>query len=131
MTRKKVELLAPAGSFDSLRGAVNAGADAVYMGGTLFSARAYAENPDNDGLKKSVEYCHFYGRKLYLAVNTLLKQDEIDNLLYDYMAASYEAGIDGVIVQDLGVMRFINANFPDIPIHISTQASVMTAGGAE
>ena len=131
LTRKKVELLAPAGSFDSLRGAVNAGADAVYMGGTLFSARAYAENPDNDGLKKSVEYCHFYGRKLYLAVNTLLKQDEIDNLLYDYLAASYEAGIDGVIVQDLGVMRFINAHFPDIPIHISTQASVMTAGGAE
>ncbi len=128
---KNVELLAPAGSFESLKGAVHAGADAVYMGGTLFSARAYADNPDNEGLKRSVDYCHFYGRRLYLAVNTLLKQDEIDRLLYDYMAESFEAGIDGVIVQDLGVMRFIHRHFPTLPIHLSTQASVMTAEGAE
>ncbi|MBP5330333.1 MAG: U32 family peptidase, partial [Lachnospiraceae bacterium] len=128
---KKVELLAPAGSFESLKGAVHAGADAVYMGGALFSARAYADNPDDEGLIKAVRYCHFYGRKLYLAVNTLLKQKEIDTDLYDFMSKAYEAGIDGVIVQDLGVMRFIGSKFPDLPIHLSTQASVMTAEGAE
>ena len=131
MVKNKIELLAPAGSFDSLKGAVHAGADAVYMGGALFSARAYAENPDDTGLLKSVEYCHFYGRKLYLAVNTLLKPDEIHTQLYDFVSKAYEAGIDAVIVQDLGVMRFIENNFRGLPIHVSTQASVMTASGAE
>lgn len=103
----------------------------LYIWAAPFSARAYADNPDDEGLKRSVEYCHFYGRKLYLAVNTLLKQDEIDNALYNYMAAACEAGIDGTIVQDFGVMKFINDRIPGLPIHISTQVSIMTAGGAE
>ena len=131
MLKNKVELLAPAGSFDSLKGAVHAGADAVYMGGALFSARAYADNPNAADLAGCIEYCHFYGRKLYLAVNTLLKPGEIGERLTDFLTPAYEAGVDGVIVQDLGVMSVINESFPGLPIHVSTQAAVTMAQGAE
>ena len=80
-----VELLAPAGSYESLRAAVNAGADAVYIGGSMFGARAYAENPDEDGLIKGIEYCHIHGRKLYMTVNTLLKERELQQMLYPFL----------------------------------------------
>ena len=119
-----VELLAPAGSFDSMRAAVNAGADAVYMGGTRFGARAYAENPKEDGLLQAIEYVHLHGRKLYLTVNTLLKERELEEELYPYLRPYYESGLDAVIVQDFGVLRRIREWFPDLPIHASTQMTM-------
>ena len=126
---KKPELLAPAGSFDSLRAAINAGADAVYMGGSRFGARAYADNPDEVGILKAIEFCHLRDRKIYLTVNTLLKEKELEGELFNFLKPVYEAGVDAVIVQDIGVMEFIGKNFPGLDIHVSTQASLTMAEG--
>ena len=104
--KKKVEILAPAGSFDSMKAAVAAGADAVYMGGSRFGARAYAENPDEMGMLEAINYVHLHGRQLYMTVNTLVKEDEMDDL-YDYLLPYYQAGLDAVIVQDMGVFSYI------------------------
>lgn len=124
----KIELLAPAGSFQSLKAAIHAGADAVYLGGDKFGARAYADNFDRKQMIEAIHYTHIHGKKLYLTVNTLLKNREIERDLYEYLAPYYENGMDAVIVQDLGVMEFIRYYFPDIPIHASTQ---MTITGVE
>ena len=110
--RHQTELLAPAGSFESLRAAVNAGADAVYIGGTRFGARAYAENPDEKGLCEAIEFAHLHGCDLYLTVNTLLKDAELEEL-GTYLKPYYESGLDAVIVQDMGVFSYIRENFPD------------------
>ena len=99
--KKKVELLAPAGSLDCLRAAVAAGADAAYMGGPRFGARAYAENADEEGLLGAIDFVHLHGRRLYMTVNTLFKEEELAELT-DYMTPFYRQGLDGVIVQDLG-----------------------------
>lgn len=128
--KKRAELLAPAGSMESLKAAVHAGADAVYMGGQRFGARAYADNPDQDHLKEAIDYCHLHGRSLYLTVNTLLKEQEMCEL-YDYLAPLYEHGLDAAIVQDMGVLSFVREQFPDLPIHASTQMTVTGADGAE
>ncbi len=125
-----VELLSPAGSFDSLRAAVHAGADAVYIGGSMFGARAYADNPEEDLLIRGIEYCHLHGRKIYLTVNTLLKDRELESVLYDYILPYYKHGIDGLIIQDLGVVQFVRKHFPDLPVHASTQMTVTGADGA-
>lgn len=127
--RKKLELLAPGGSMESLKAAVNAGADAIYMGGRRFSARAYAQNADGEELLAAMDYCHIHGRKLYLTVNTLLKEREMGEL-YDYLLPLYQRGVDGVLVQDLGVFQFIRRNFPGLPLHASTQMTVMGVQGA-
>lgn len=124
------ELLAPAGSLASLRAAVNAGADAVYIGGGLFGARAYAENPDRAQLIEGMDFCHLRGRKLYLTVNTLLKEDELEHMLYDFLLPYYQNGLDGVIVQDFGVVRFIQTHFPGLDVHASTQMTVTGPDGA-
>lgn len=124
------ELLAPAGSYDSLRAAVNAGADAVYTGGSLFGARAYADNPDEEHLIQGIEYCHLHGKKLYLTVNTLLKERELETLLYPYLFPYYKNGVDGLIVQDLGVVRLVQEMFPGLPVHASTQMTVTGPEGA-
>ena len=121
---KKPEILAPAGSFASLKAAVSAGADAVYMGGPRFGARAYAENPDEAGLAEAIDYVHFHGCRLYLTVNTLLKEKELQSQLYDYLEPLYRQGLDAVIVQDYGVMAFIREHFPHMPVHASTQMTV-------
>lgn len=123
MMNRKVEILAPAGSKESLIAAVNAGADAVYIGGSRFGARAYAENLKKEELLDAIDFVHIHGRKIYLTVNTLLKENEI-NELYDYLLPYYERGLDAVIVQDIGVMEFVKEYFPDLPIHVSTQATV-------
>jgi len=115
------ELLAPAGSKESFYAAINAGADAVYMGGSMFGARAFAENPVEDELLSLIDYAHINNKKLFLTVNTLLKEDEIKRHLFNYLLPYYKNGLDGVIVQDFGVMQFINDYFPDLPIHASTQ----------
>ncbi len=124
------ELLAPAGSYESILAAVNAGADAVYAGGRLFGARAYADNPDEEQLIRGIEYCHLHGRKLYLTVNTLLKEQELEATLAPYLEPYYVNGVDGLIVQDLGVMRFVQERFPGLPIHASTQMTVTGPEGA-
>lgn len=125
-----IELLAPAGSYESLCAAVNAGADAVYIGGSMFGARAYAENPDEELLIKGIEYCHLHGRKIYMTVNTLLKESELTEKLYSFLLPYYLHGVDGVIVQDLGVVQFVHEYFPGLEVHASTQMTVTSASGA-
>ena len=121
---RMVELLAPAGSYESLRAAVNAGADAVYIGGSRFGARAYADNPDEDALLDGIGYCHLHGKKLYMTVNTLLKEEELEQELYSYLLPYYQAGLDGVIVQDFGVVQYMAEHFPGLPVHASTQMTI-------
>ena len=125
-----IELLAPAGSLDSLRAAVNAGADAVYIGGSMFGARAYADNPDEEHLLSGIEYCHLHGRKIYMTVNTLLKERELHSKIYPFLLPYYESGVDGLIVQDLGVVRFVQEHFPGLDVHASTQMTVTGVSGA-
>ena len=120
----KSEILAPAGSIESLYAGINAGADAVYIGGQRFGARAYAENPDNTELLNAIDFVHLHNKKIYLTVNTLLKNNEIENELYDYLLPLYENGLDAVIVQDIGVFEFIKKHFKDMDIHASTQMAV-------
>ena len=119
-----VELLAPGGSYDSVIAALNAGADAVYTGGELFGARANADNLTTEQLIDVIRYAHIHDKKIYLTVNTLLRDDEIDNRLFDYILPLYENGLDAVIVQDVGVLNFIKNNFPGLHIHASTQMTV-------
>lgn len=128
---KRAELLAPAGSYETMTAAVMAGADAVYLGGTMFGARAYANNLDAEALKSAVDFVHLHGRKLYLTVNTLLKEQELKKELYSYLAPLYEHGLDAVIVQDIGVFSFIKRNFPKLPIHASTQMTLTGPYGAK
>ena len=123
----KSELLAPAGSFETCRAVINAGADAVYLGGNSFGARAYADNLSEEELLNAIDFVHIHGRKLYLTVNTLLKNTELFGRLYDYILPLYENGLDGVIVQDYGVMKFLHDNFPDMEIHASTQMTITDA----
>ena len=94
-----------------MKAAVAAGADAVYMGGTRFGARAYADNPDEKGLLEAIDYVHLHGRRLYMTVNTLFKEDELDEL-ENYMRPYCDRGLDGVIVQDLGALAFMRRHFP-------------------
>lgn len=126
----RVELLAPAGNAEGFYGAIHAGADAVYLGGSRFGARAYAENFIDTELVECIRYGHFLGRKIYLTVNTLLKEEEIAEL-YDYLQPFYEAGLDAVIVQDMGVLRFIRKCFPALELHASTQMTLCSHYGAE
>ncbi len=123
MKKKKVELLAPAGNYDSFIGALNAGADAVYVGGEKFSARAYADNFDTDTLCSCIKYAHLFDRKVYLTLNTLIKESEFSEI-YDYVKPFYQAGLDGVIIQDFGVLRFLKKHFPGLELHASTQMAV-------
>lgn len=127
---RRLELLAPAGSYETLKAVVNAGADAVYLGGNLFGARAYADNFTEEELLEGIRYCHLHGRGIYLTVNTLLKPRELTEQLYHYLLPYYEAGLDGVIVQDAGVVSYLQAAFPELPIHASTQMTVTNADGA-
>lgn len=126
---KKVELLAPAGSFQALKGAIRAGADAIYLGGQQYGARAYAENFSQEEICQGIHLAHVFGRKIYLTVNTLVKEKELD-LLYDFLLPFYESGLDGVIVQDLGALRRIRDSFPGLSLHASTQMSLTGYRGA-
>lgn len=128
--KRQIEILAPAGSYESMRAAMNAGCDAVYMGGSKFGARAYADNPDEDTLIKAIDEAHLRNKRLYLTVNTLVKEEERLEELYNYLEKYYLAGLDAVIVQDLGVMHFIHQHFPKLPIHASTQTTITMAEGA-
>lgn len=127
--KKKVEILAPAGSFESMKAAVAAGADAVYIGGSRFGARAYADNPDEDRMLEAIDYVHLHGCQLYMTVNTLVKEKELDGL-YGYLEPYYRQGLDAVIVQDMGVFSYIREHFPDLPVHASTQMTITGPRGA-
>lgn len=126
---KKPEILSPGGSIDSIHAAVNAGCDAVYVSGRKYGARAFADNPDDSDLVSVIDDVHFYNKKIYITVNTVFNQNDFKDF-YRYMKLIYEAGADAVIVQDLGVMNFIHNEFPDMPIHASTQMNIMQAKGA-
>ena len=126
---RQIEILAPAGSYDCFRAAVCAGADAVYAGGPRFGARAYADNFTEEELLCAVKEAHLHGCRFYLTVNTLLKDEEIDTL-YDYLAPLYEAGLDAVIVQDIGVFEAVRKWFPKMDIHASTQMTAANVYGA-
>lgn len=128
---RKVEILSPAGSYESLKAAIAAGADAVYVGGSRFGARAYADNLNEEQLLEAIDYVHLHGKKIYLTINTLLKENELKNELYDYLMPYYMQGIDAVIVQDIGVLQFVKEQFPDLPIHASTQMTITNRFGAE
>jgi len=119
------EILAPAGSVESMYAAINAGCDAVYIGGGQFGARAYADNPGSSELIDAIRYCHIHNVKLYMTVNTLLKDNEITSSLYNYIKPYYEAGLDAAIVQDTGVMYMLHKWFPELPLHASTQMTLV------
>ena len=127
---KLPELLAPAGDFEALLAAVSAGADAVYLGGRAFGARAYAKNFEIDEIERAVEYCHLYGVKLYVTVNTLVFDKEMRELS-DYAAKLWEVGVDALIITDLGAIREIKRRVPKMELHASTQMSVHSADGAK
>ena len=127
---KNIEILAPCGSKASFEAAINAGADAVYLAGNRFGARAYAENFSDEDLCRAIEKAHLKGVKVYLTVNTLFKNAEI-MALPEYLRPFYEVGLDAVIVQDLGAFSLIREAFPDMPIHASTQMNICSAEGAE
>ena len=129
--KDRVEILAPAGSMECLKAAVAAGADAVYTGGALFGARAYAHNLTEEELLEAIDYVHLHGRRLYLTVNTLIKDREMEKQMYDYLLPYYRQGLDAVIVQDIGLFRFIRKHFPDLPIHASTQMTLTGVDGAK
>ena len=123
------ELLAPAGSYEGFEAALGAGADAVYVGGAMFGARAYAQNFDKEELLRAIDTAHLHGKKLYLTVNTLLKNRELKEQLPEYLAPYYEAGLDAVIVQDMGVFSLIKEQFPGLHLHASTQMTVTGPDG--
>ena len=125
----KAEILAPAGTYECFRAAIKAGADAVYLGGSMFGARAFAGNFAEDELLKAIRTAHLYGRKVYLTVNTLLRNDEMTRLR-DYIMPYYEAGLDAVIVQDYGVFSVLRDNFPGLALHASTQMTITGKYGA-
>lgn len=128
MRNKDFELLAPAGNLEILKGVIGSGADAVYVGGSMFGARAYANNFTEEELLEAIDFAHLRGVKVYLTVNTLIKNSEFSKL-YDYLLVYYKRGLDAVIVQDIGVVKAIHEYFPSMEIHTSTQMTVTGADG--
>lgn len=128
MRNKDFELLAPAGNLEILKGVIESGADAVYVGGSMFGARAYANNFTEEELLEAIDFAHLRGVKVYLTVNTLIKNSEFSKL-YDYLLVYYKRGLDAVIVQDLGVVKAIHEYFPSMELHTSTQMTVTGADG--
>lgn len=128
MRNKDFELLAPAGNLEILKGVIESGADAVYVGGSMFGARAYANNFTEEELLEAIDFAHLRGVKVYLTVNTLIKNSEFSKL-YDYLLPYYKRGLDAVIVQDIGVVKAIHEYFPSMELHTSTQMTVTGADG--
>ena len=124
-----IELLSPVGDFECLKAAVQNGADSVYFGADIFSARAFAHNFNLDDLKKAIHYAKIRGVKTNLTLNTLIKDEEFEAAL-NLAKAAYEYGIDAIIVQDLGLATKLIKLFPDLPIHGSTQMTVHNLNGA-
>lgn len=123
---RQVEILAPAGSIEGLYGALRMGADAVYAGTKRFGARAFADNPSVEELVKALRYAHLRGKKIYLTVNTLLTDRELEEELYPMILPLYEEGLDACIVQDMGVLTLLHECFPDMDLHASTQMTLFS-----
>lgn len=130
MDKINLELLSAAGSYETFLAVVDAGADAVYAGGSMFGARAYAANLTDQEIISAIDLMHLKGKKFYLTVNTLVKDGEMQKNLYDYLDLFYKQGLDAVIVQDVGVIEFIKENFPRLDVHCSTQMSITSLDGA-
>ena len=128
---RELELLAPAGDLDTFKSVIDAGADAVYFGGSMFSARAYANNFDFKESEEALKYAHLHGKKAYLTLNTLIKNKEFIDSIHDYVRFYYENGLDGIIVQDIGLIKYIKESFSDLHIHGSTQLAVCNTYGAK
>ena len=125
---KKIELLATAGSHLCLKTAINAGADAVYIGGEKYGARAFAESSKENNIVDAIKYTHSFGKKIYITINTLFKNEELKPLLV-YVDEIYNAGADAVIVQDLGALKLIRERYNDLEIHASTQMGITSVYG--
>ena len=123
----KPELLSPCGDYECFLAAIHAGCDAVYLGAS-FSARAYARNFTPEEILTAIDYAHLFSKKVYLTLNILMKDPEMD-LIHDFLNPLYLAGLDGVIVQDIGLINYIRANFPQLPVHASTQMTITDAEG--
>lgn len=121
---RDIEILAPAGSVESMKAAFHAGADAVYMGGSRFGARAFADNPDEEAFKQAIDYAHIHGKKIYLTMNTLFKDKELEEEAYRFLKPYYEEGLDGIIIQDMGLVSMLRESFPSLPLHGSTQMTI-------
>lgn len=126
---KSPELLAPCGDFDCLVAAVQNGADAVYFGSSLFNARASATNFDINNMEKAIDYAKVRGVKTHLTLNTLIKDDEFKQAI-EIANKAYSFGIDAIIVQDLGLARYLIKNFPGLSVHASTQMTIHNLSGA-
>ena len=126
----KIELLSPAGNLECFHAAIAAGADAVYAGGPRFGARAYAGNFTEEEFIEAIGYAHLFGKKLYMTLNTLMKEDELSEFV-SFFRPYYEAGLDGAIVQDIGLIRLLRREFPDFPVHASTQMALTGVYGAK
>lgn len=129
MFMRKIELLSPAGNMEALIAAVEAGADAVYIGGTMFGARAFAGNFSKEELIKAVNYCHLYGVKVYVTCNILIYEHEVNNFL-DYVSFLHSISIDAIIIQDLGMLDLVHKTFPNLELHASTQMHIHNLDGA-
>ena len=125
---KKVELLAPAGSMEALRAAVQNGCDAVYLGGSMFGARAFANNFDEEELIEAIAYAHVYGVRVFVTVNTLIREEEFDDCVA-YVQFLYAHDVDAVIIQDLGLFSVLHERFPDMELHASTQMHIHNPQG--
>ena len=126
---KKVELLAPAGNMDSLKAAVMAGCDAVYLGGVLFGARAFAGNFTNEEIVDAINYAHLYGVKVYVTINTIIYDSEVERFL-DYVRFLHKNNVDAVIIQDIGMFDLLRKKFPNLELHASTQMNIHNYDGA-
>lgn len=128
--KKNIELLAPAGDFECLKAAVQNGADSVYFGGSLFNARSSACNFGSTELKNAIDYCTIRNVKTHLTLNTLIKNNEFEDAV-NLALEAYKLGIDAIIVQDLGLAKYLIKHFPDLPIHASTQMSIHNLEGVQ
>ena len=127
---KKPEILAPAGSMEALKAAVLAGCDAVYIGGKFFGARNFATNFDNEEMIEAIKYCHLYGVKVYVTMNTLVYEKETENFI-KYAEFLHKSNVDAIIVQDIGMMDVLRKMFPNLEIHASTQMHIHNVEGAK
>ena len=129
-SKKRIELLAPAGSMDSLKAAVMAGCDAVYLGGHNFGARAFSKNFSNDEIIEAVNYCHLYGVKVYVTVNTLIYEKEVESFL-EYVEFLHKNNVDALIIQDFGMFDLVRKTYPNMEIHASTQMHIHNLDGVQ
>ena len=127
---EKIELLAPAGNMNGLKSAISAGADAVYIGGYAYSARGYAENFSNEEIIEAINYAHLYGVKIYVTVNTLVYDDEVETFI-NYIDFLHTHNVDAIIIQDLGMFDLIRKMYPNLEIHASTQMHIHNVEGAK